>query len=117
MRIKSSVLFWYLRISRRATVPGRNLCGFLIPPVAGADLRAALVAICLRGAFPPVDLRAVCLVRAILDEDGGAGSGVFIGQGEGGRALFSANLIGGFRVKGGKYRLISPILNPDSDRG
>ena len=29
------------------------------------DLRAALVAICLRGALPPVDLRAVCLVRAI----------------------------------------------------
>eukprot|EP00808_Paulinella_micropora_P005955 g21966.t1 len=32
----------------------------------GADLRAALVASCLRGALPPVDLRAVCLVRAIL---------------------------------------------------
>jgi hypothetical protein len=29
-------------------------------------LRAALVASCLRGAFPPVDLRAVCLVRAIV---------------------------------------------------
>ena len=40
--------------------------GFLTPPVAGADLRAALVASCLRGALPPVDLRAVCLVRAIL---------------------------------------------------
>ena len=35
-------------------------------PVAGADLRAAFVASCLRGALPPVDLRAVCLVRAIL---------------------------------------------------
>ena len=33
---------------------------------AGADLRAALVASCLRGALPPVDLRAVCLVCAIL---------------------------------------------------
>lgn len=31
----------------------------------GADLRAALVASCLRGALPPVDLRAVCLVRAM----------------------------------------------------
>lgn len=31
------------------------------PPAAGADLRAALVASCLRGAFPPVDLRAVCV--------------------------------------------------------
>ena len=33
-----------LLISRRATVPGLYLCGFLTPPVAGADLRAALVA-------------------------------------------------------------------------
>jgi len=40
--------------------------GLFTPPVAGADLRAALVASCLRGALPPVDLRAVCLVRAIL---------------------------------------------------
>ena len=31
----------------------------------GAVLRAALEASCLRGALPPVDLRAVCLVRAI----------------------------------------------------
>ena len=29
-------------------------------------LQAALVASCLRGALPPVDLRAVCLVRAIV---------------------------------------------------
>jgi hypothetical protein len=29
------------------------------------DLRAALVASCLRGALPPVDLRAVCFERAI----------------------------------------------------
>jgi len=35
--------------------------------VAGADLRAAFVASCLRGALPPVDLRAVCLVRAIVN--------------------------------------------------
>ena len=52
----------------------------------GADLRAALVASCLRGALPPVDLRAVCFVRAMvvgvgcalrrlvgLSERGGAG--------------------------------------------
>jgi hypothetical protein len=38
----------------------------LTPPVAGADLRAALVASCFLGALPPVDLRAVCLVRAIV---------------------------------------------------
>ena len=42
------------------------LWGFLTPPVAGADFRAALVANCFLGAFPPVDLRAVCLVRAML---------------------------------------------------
>ena len=65
--IRSSVLFWYLLISRRATVPGLYLCGFLTPPVAGALLRAALVASCFLGAFPPVDLRAVCFVRAIVD--------------------------------------------------
>ena len=35
------------------------------PPVVGADLRAALVASCLRGALPPVDFLAVCFVRAI----------------------------------------------------
>jgi hypothetical protein len=29
-------------------------------------LRAALVASCLRGALPPVLLRAVCFVRAML---------------------------------------------------
>ena len=29
-------------------------------------MRAALVASCLRGALPPVDLRAVCLVRAMI---------------------------------------------------
>jgi len=37
-------------------------------PVEGALLRAALVANCLRGALPPVDLRAVCLVRAIFEK-------------------------------------------------
>ncbi|CAN1166113.1 hypothetical protein LINPERPRIM_LOCUS34114 [Linum perenne] len=67
LRIKSSVLFWYLRISRRATVPGLNLCGFFTPPVAGADFLAAFVASCFRGALPPVDLRAVCFVRAIWE--------------------------------------------------
>jgi hypothetical protein len=32
----------------------------------GRTYRAALVASCLRGALPPVDLRAVCLVRAMF---------------------------------------------------
>ena len=40
-RIRSSVDFWYRRISRRATVPGRYRWGFLTPPVDGADFRAA----------------------------------------------------------------------------
>ena len=71
LRIKSSVDFWYLRISRKATVPGRYLCGFLTPPAAGADLRAALVANCLRGALPPVDLRAVCFVLAMVQSEEG----------------------------------------------
>ena len=35
--MRSSVDFWYRRISRSATVPGRYRCGFLTPPVAGAD--------------------------------------------------------------------------------
>ena len=38
---------------------------FLNVGYVGADFRAALEASCLRGALPPVDLRAVCLVRAI----------------------------------------------------
>ena len=63
------MLFWYLLISRRATVPGLYLCGFLTPPVAGALLRAALVANCFRGALPPVDFLAVCFVLAILVEN------------------------------------------------
>ncbi|KAK2970984.1 hypothetical protein RJ640_029538 [Escallonia rubra] len=58
--IRSSVLFWYFRISLSATVPGLNLCGFFTPPVAGADFLAAFVASCFLGAFPPVDFLAVC---------------------------------------------------------
>jgi hypothetical protein len=40
--------------------------GILDRPKARAarTMRAALVASCLRGALPPVDLRAVCFVRA-----------------------------------------------------
>ncbi len=44
----------------------KNLWGFLTPPVEGALFLAALVASCFLGALPPVDLRAVCLVRAIF---------------------------------------------------
>lgn len=49
-------------------MPGRYRWGFLTPPVAGrVAFTAALVASCLRGAFPPVDLRAVCLVLAMVE--------------------------------------------------
>lgn len=60
--------FWNLRISLKATVPGRNLWGFLMPPYeeTAAVLRAALLASCFLGALAPVFLRAVCLVRAIV---------------------------------------------------
>lgn len=34
LRMRSSVDFWYRRISRSATVPGRKRWGFLTPPVA-----------------------------------------------------------------------------------
>ena len=44
---------------------GLNLWGFFTPLVAEADFRATLVANCSLDALPPVDLRAVCLVRAI----------------------------------------------------
>ena len=46
-------------------MPGLYLWGFLTPPVAGADFRAAFVANCFLGAFAPVDLRAVYFVLAI----------------------------------------------------
>ena len=36
-RMRSSVDFWYRRISRSATVPGRNLWGFFTPPVAACS--------------------------------------------------------------------------------
>jgi hypothetical protein len=38
--------------------------------VPGADFLAAFTAIAFLGACPPVDLRAVCLVRAIRDRFG-----------------------------------------------
>lgn len=65
--IFSFVLFWYFLISLSATVPGLKRWGFFTPPVAGADFLAALVVSCLHGALPPVDLRAVCFVRAIAE--------------------------------------------------
>ena len=57
---------WYLLISLRATVLGLHLWGILTTPVEGADFLAALVANCFLGALPLVDIRAVCLVRAMV---------------------------------------------------
>ena len=65
-RMRSSWLLWYFRISRRATVPGRNRLGFLTPPTLGLFLLAALVFNSNRGHFPPVLFLAVCFVRAIV---------------------------------------------------
>ena len=48
------------------------------PPVVGADLRAAFVASCFLGAFPPVDLRAVCFVRAMIDRCHASRNGGFV---------------------------------------
>jgi len=45
---------------------GTVAMGLLDTADGGADLRAACVASCLRGAFSPVDLHAVCLVRAMV---------------------------------------------------
>ena len=69
-RINSRSSSWSIRtraISPFATVPGRYRCGFLTPPAVGALLRAALVASCFRGAFPPVDFRLNCLSRAMMN--------------------------------------------------
>lgn len=61
-----SVLFWYFLISLNATVPGRYRWGFLTAPAVGAVSLAAFVASSFLGAFPPVDLRADCFVRAMF---------------------------------------------------
>ena len=56
-------------------MPGQERCGFFTPPTNGAFLLAALAAVvdsCTRGAFPPVDFRAVCLhrVMVMMGDDG-----------------------------------------------
>jgi len=57
--MRSSVLFWNLLISLRATVPGRNLWGFLTPPVEAETFFACFEAITFLGALPPVFFLAV----------------------------------------------------------
>jgi hypothetical protein len=41
-----------------------ELWGFFTLPVAGVDFRAVFVANCFLRTLPPVDLQAVCLVKA-----------------------------------------------------
>merc|ERR1719331_1660076 len=66
LRRSKSVDFWYLRISRNATVPGRKRTTGFEPTMDPALLRAAFEANCLRGAFPLLHLLATCFVRAIV---------------------------------------------------
>merc|ERR1711907_614739 len=61
--MRSSVDFWNLLISLRATVPGLNLWALLTPP---ADFLAALEAMCFLGCLAAVCFLAVCLVLAIV---------------------------------------------------
>jgi hypothetical protein len=49
-----------------------------MPPVLGAKRCAAIVARCFCGAFPPVDLSAVCLTLAIVNFQRGSIFGVFV---------------------------------------
>lgn len=70
--MSKSVDFMYLRISRRAIVPG--LCLILRTPVAAPDLASsfffnALLPSCFLGALPSVVFLAVCLVLAIYNND------------------------------------------------
>ena len=60
--MRSSMDFWYLRISRTATVPARKR-GFLR---LSASLSADLEASSLRGALDSVLVRAVCFAGAIV---------------------------------------------------
>jgi hypothetical protein len=67
-------LLMHIHIWLTTTVPGWYRWGFLTPPADGATFLAALVANALRGALPPVDLLAVCLVQAMVaccGNDGG----------------------------------------------
>ena len=69
--INKSVDFWYLRISRRATVPRRKRRGLRTPPRDGSPiLSPCRVLYRPRGAFPPVLIPACCFVRAMITSTG-----------------------------------------------
>ena len=64
--MRRSVFFWNFQISLRATAPGRQRWGFLTAIAFCVAACADFVAKWKRGIAPPVDLRAVCLVRAMV---------------------------------------------------
>ena len=65
-QIRRFAVSWSLRISQRAPDPLRCFVGLLPPSSEDFAFRAALVASCLRCTFQPVDIEAICLMRAIL---------------------------------------------------
>ncbi len=71
--IRRSDVFWNLGISLAATVPGHQWWGFLTAIAFCADAHAALVAKWRCGGALPVDLRAVCLTRAMVGDVYGRG--------------------------------------------
>jgi hypothetical protein len=65
---RRGTLFWYLRIYRKAIVPGLKRWGFFTPGGRGAVFRAIFCAIsCFLGIFWAAVLRAVCFVLAMSD--------------------------------------------------
>ena len=64
--IIKSVDFWYRLISRIATVPGRYLVLFIIPPGLAMIFLAALFAKHFLACIPSVHLWAVCLVLTMV---------------------------------------------------
>ncbi len=66
--MRRSVVFGTYRISLAATVPGRQQWGFLTTIACCATSCAAFVAKWKHGGVPPVDLRAICLTRAMVSE-------------------------------------------------
>ncbi len=71
--IRRSVVFWNFWISLRATIHGRQRWGFLMAIAFYAAACAAFVAKWWCGFAPPVDLWAVCLVRAMVGDFYGRG--------------------------------------------
>ncbi len=71
--MRRSVVFRNLQISLAATVPGHQRWGFLTAITFCPANHAAFVAKWKRGGTPPVDLRAICLTRAMVGDVYGRG--------------------------------------------